>query len=404
MHTITNSERSSAACPQRWLIQYGIGLRTVGRTRVLDLGSLVHEGLQAYFGTREKHGTLQDALDAIDKYHASEVKKHKEAANSGLIDAGSYVSQTQLDDLAEAAQNAKQLMGSYHMTWTNAPFELVHNEQTLSAAVRKNAKRKSTRTRFGGKIDKVVNYNGRTFIVEHKTTSLPLYEWLEKHRRSPQARSYAWLLSQHGIEVDGVIYDLIQSKPPKAWDSLAVLKDGKRLAKVNGLIWTTAEEFLIAVKQVGLTGLGREGTLDDCDWYRETYDALLARDNSGFWLRREVELFAEHEMERIGAELYRAATDIRRWRDTMDQYRETIDTAAKYYPDKLPVIVEDILHDVGSEFPRESGICWQYNRICHLASLCGSWSRYDVQGFTVAGNGGHTELDADALDSAGGQP
>lgn len=418
MHTITNSERAAAACPQRWLLKYGLGLRPVARTRVLDLGSLVHAGLEAYFGSALKPGEqgsirvpLTDALRAIDLAHAAEVEKVKASSSSnGIIDAGAYIDPVALDGLAEDADNAKRLIGAYHTTWTNAPFALIHNEQTLTAPVRAPSGRGSSRTRFGGKIDKVVEYNCRAFIVEHKTTSLPLGEWVEKHRRSPQARSYAWLLAQRGIRVDGVIFDLIQSKAPKGWDSLPVLKDGSRLAKPQGLPWTTAEEFLLAVQTVGRKAINPTtpggpdfvpGSLDDVEWYRPTYDALKARDDEGFWFRREVELFEPHELDRIDAELYRSATDIRRWRDLVEPVRRAVAVVAEAQPDSMPEAVEAALHDVGTQFPRESGICWQYNRLCPYASLCGSWSRYDVTGFVVTtATGGHSELDGD-LDAKG---
>lgn len=396
MHTITNSERSTATCPHRWLLQYGLGMRTRKRVRALDLGSFFHEGLDAYYGQPCPAGTqvelrdrLADALVAVDRAFTKETASSQGATDS--IDPGEYLSPDQIEEMREHAETAKILLGMYHAQWSVDDFVLLHNEQSLSANVRTFAGNRSTRTKFGGKVDKVVELNGRVFIVEHKTTKTPLVDWYEKNRRSPQARTYAWLLWEAGIHVHGVIWDLVQSVPPKRWDALPVLKDGKRLAKTAGLPWTTADEFEIAVRQVGLTGLGRDGTMDDADWYSETHERLKARDKSGFWLRREVELFSDEEIDRIGEELYRDATKLRRWREATDETRTKILAA----PDaKRPEMVEAALKDIGTDFPRAASVCWQYNRLCPYASICHSWSRYDVLDFRFTSSvGGHDELD-----------
>jgi hypothetical protein len=400
---VTNSERSAGACPQRWLLTHGLRLRTMKRTRTLDLGSLGHEGLDGYFGKpADGQQTIRvafdDALRAIDALHAKEVEQAKQAAQVNALNPEEYIAPSGLEGLAEDAEKAKILIAGYHRHWRNDQMVLLHNEQTITMPIITPSGRPSPRTRYGGKIDKVVSYKGRNLIMEHKFTTVPLGEWVERHRRSPQVRGYALLLRSQGIHVDGVIYDLINSKPPRNWDDLPVLKDGKRLSKTNGLPWVTAEDFLIAVQNVGLQSRGETGTLADADWYQETYDRLAQRDADGFWYRREVELFSPHEIDRIEAELYHHATTIRRWDDRVGPWTERVQQAD---PADVPQVVEQALAAVGHEFPRVSSQCWLFNRICPYAQLCASHSAYDVHGLRVErSSGGHAELELDAEEKA----
>jgi hypothetical protein len=44
---VTHSERQTAACPARWLMRYGLGLRRPELSPALYVGSLVHAGIEA---------------------------------------------------------------------------------------------------------------------------------------------------------------------------------------------------------------------------------------------------------------------------------------------------------------------------------------------------------------------
>lgn len=388
-YTITNSERASAACPQRWLLRYGFGLRPVGRTRVLDLGTLVHSGLEGYFGTTEDR--LGAAFSEIDRTHANELARAHEAAETDRLNAAAYIDPISLDSLAEDVATAKTLLAQYDERWKDEPLEVIENERTLSARIRTTGtQRGAHRISYSGKIDKVARINGRLFIIEHKTTS-STQDWIDKNRRSPQAVGYAYLLRENGIEVSGVVFDLIQSRPPKPPEALPVLKDGKRLAKTTGLPWTTAANFLRAIEDLGALSTGQPGKLSDCEWYGETHEALQARDDSGHWYRREVELISEESIERLGRELYHSGTKIRSWRDAILESSEKIREASK--SPSLGEVVSEALQKHGSSFVREPSLCWQYNRLCSYASICLSWSPEDVIGFSVdTSKDGHSEL------------
>jgi hypothetical protein len=388
-YTITNSERASAACPQRWLLRYGFGLRPVGRTRVLDLGTLVHSGLEGYFGQTED--CLGAAFSEIDRTHSKELSRAQSASEIDQLNAAAYIDPISLDSLAEDVATAKTLLAQYHERWKDEPLEVIENERTLSARIRTTGgQRGAHRISYSGKIDKVARINGRLFIIEHKTTS-STGDWIEKNRRSPQAVGYAYLLRENGIDVDGVVFDLVQSKPPKPPEALPVLKDGRRLAKTAGLPWTTAPNFLRAIQDLGALSTGQPGKLSDCEWYGETHEALQARDESGFWHRREVELFSEESIDRLGRELYHSGTKIRAWRDSILESSDAIREVAT--SPRLGEVVSEALQKHGSSFVREPSLCWQYNRLCSYASICLSWSPEDVIGFSVdKSKDGHSEL------------
>lgn len=385
-HVITNSERATAACPQKWLLRYGLGLRPASRIRVFDLGSLVHYGLEAYFSPASDQNAeqaLERGLTAVDRYHSEMLLQARESANLSALGVSGYVDPAVINGLAEDAANAKRLLQGYHVAWgAVANWAVLSVEGTFSAPISLDDKRLYG-IDFAGKVDMVVEHNDRFYIVEHKTTSMPVNDWYEKNRRNPQTRSYAWLLQQNGIPVIGVIYDVIQSKPPKNADELPRLKDGSRLAKTVGLPWTTAKAFMDAILSTG-------GSLTSTDWYADTYTELLNRDNSQFWYGRYVELFETEEIIRTQTEIYYAAMEMRKWKKIADKWHTIRESE---YPENTGMWVEQMLGTKEAEgFIRQSAMCWQYNRLCDYAAICSSHNRHDTQGYTVAGNGGHTEL------------
>ena len=391
-YVITNSERATAACPQKWLLRYGLGLRPVGRIRVFDLGSLVHAGLEHYFGTpnlQRSETDLERALSAIDAYRLAMTKQALESANLSESGAGSYIDPALIDGLAEDAATAKRLVASYHEFWNpmhteGEEWEVIAVEGTYSAQISNTDGKRLNGIDFAGKVDMVVKYHDRIFIVEHKTTAGSATEWIEKNRRNPQTRSYAWLLRQNGIDVDGVIYDIIQSKPPKLASELPRLKDGTRLAKTTGLPWTNADEFYKAIHMNG-------GNMDSAEWYYDTWLELNKRDALGFWFNRYTELFDESEITRVQSEIYQSALQMRKWKQVSDKWH--LYRNGHIAGENVQIWAERTLAlPEADTFVRQSAMCWQYNRLCEYAALCSTHNRLDAYGFTVAANGGHTEL------------
>lgn len=383
MEGITNSERGTAACAHRWLLRYGLGLRPVAYARPLYLGSLVHSGLEALF-----HGwDLIAALDAVD------TAAERELAERGPEAMGwdsPYQDPAALDALREDTAAARALVRGYADQWASVrgEWEILQNESAFTEAIRlpENPKRRS-KWRISGKVDKVARVNGRIWIIEHKTSAGSLAEWAEKNRRNPQALTYAIALAERYPEgVAGVIYDLVNSRPPKPAEALAILKSGKALAKVAGLPWTTAAEFERAIGALAEAGAD---PLDGAEWYRDTLDALRERDRSGFWYRREAVPFEPAQVARVNAELYHSAEQIGGWRKAL---AKAAGEGGKFAPEAIPAF----LASRGHEWPREASLCYQFNRLCPYASICATGSAEDLAAFAISGAaGGHDELSTD---------
>ena len=390
MEGITNSERAAAACPQRWLLRYGLGLRPVAYARPLYLGSLVHSGLEALFTAWaadiqiDRADALHHALQAVESAKAAELEARGIAALGFL---SPYADTATLDALDADTATACALVTGYAEQWQGlGDWAILANEIAFSEAIRlpENPKRRS-KWRVAGKIDKVARIGGRIWIIEHKTSAGSLAEWAEKNRRNPQGLTYAVALAEKfpREEIAGVIYDLIQSKPPKPAEALAILKSGTALAKVAGLPWTTAAEFERAI--AALTPEGRD-PLDGAEWYREALAGLRERDASGFWYRREAVPFEPLQVARVNAELYQAAQTIGEW-------RKSIDKAAGEGGQIAPEAIPAFLAAKASQWPREASLCYQFNRLCAYASVCAEGSAEAVAGFAITGAaGGHDEL------------
>jgi len=408
-HVITNSERSAAACPQKWLLRYGMGLRPKVRVRAMDLGTLVHAGLEGYFGAPEglasvdpslqgvQNRSLRDGLLAIQRVADDLQAQVAQSSVLSTLDPSTYLDSKQVSALIEDAKIAKSILRNYHHRWyqESQEWNVILNEKTLTANVVSPSGNKSKLTVFGGKVDLVVEINGRNFIVEHKTTTLSPDDWIEKNKRNPQTRSYAWLLQQNGINIDGVIYDIIQSKPPRTMEDLlenGLINTGKRLAKTTGLPYTTADIFLQVVEEIGLRNNNKIGSLDDVDWYRDTFQQLLKRDDGNFWFSRHIELFSDYEIHRTGKEIYYHATQIRQWREHTENFRKDLQDVPA---NKINQYAEEYLEsDEADMFIRQSAMCYQYNRLCDYASLCLSHNAADIIGFSIiTEQQGHTELD-----------
>ena len=383
MEGITNSERGTAACAHRWLLRYGLGLRPVAYARPLYLGSLVHSGLEALFSG-------WDTIAALDAVDTAAERELAERGPEALGWQSPYCDPATLDALRDDTATARALVRNYAAQWASArgDWEILRNEFAFSEAIRlpDNPKRRS-KYRVAGKVDKVARVNGRIWIIEHKTSAGSLAEWAEKNRRNPQGLTYAVALAEHYPEgVAGVIYDLINSRPPKPAEALAILKSGKALAKVAGLPWTTAAEFERAIGALAEAGAD---PLDGAEWYRDTLDALRERDAAGFWFRREAVPFEPYQVARVNAELYHSAEQIGAW-------RKTVEKAAGEGGQLAPEAIPAFLASRGHLWPREASLCYQFNRLCPYASICATGSAEDLAAFAITGAaGGHDELATD---------
>jgi hypothetical protein len=172
--------------------------------------------------------------------------------------------------------------------------------------------------------------------------------------------TYAWLVWRtQGIQVAGVIYDLALRKAQGGPDSLAVLKDGKRLAKVS-LPDVSAAAFMERVEEVHGVPFIVAATQAGCEWYQETLDRI--RENEDRWFLRHTRLISTEDLMRIEQELYLHATSIRRWADQTAAVSHSLRNGH--------VTPTEAIAAHTAEFPRNPGMCMSYGRLCDMYHAC----------------------------------
>lgn len=391
--SLTNSERSSAACPQRWLLRYGLGLRSPASSPAIQVGSFVHAAIERINQVGPNLWTRAAANQAIQKARLQSIEDARVILEASSVMLGSLTEATLLAD--ECAATASKIMERYIALWRRDTDWKVHaNEKAFEYRMRDPRTGKLAPTMSAGKIDRIIEKSGQFWIVETKTTSIPVAEWVERNRRSPQALTYAAAARHLGFPVVGVIYDLVNSKPGREATELAVLKDGKRLAKPSGLPYCSASEFRIAI--LNLHG-SLEAGIGAVDWYADTLAALEHRDASGFWFHREACYFTEEEIDRAKVEIYAASKKVAAWRKRIAKEQ------ARHTDPASPEAITAVLRETVDDFPREASLCWQYNRLCTYASLCSTHHPADLLPFGRSASAyGHDELhsaeDPSALD------
>jgi hypothetical protein len=348
----------------------------------LFIGSLVHAGIEGMSSTAAGANSPRawSRFRALEAIHQTALawRKETEQARSLFFDAS--LSPDEEEVFNQNIATAKRLVDRYISNWrADEDWHTVLNEKAFEVRLRSPLTKGRIAAAFAGKIDRVVKRGGRLWLVETKTSAVSLSEWIERNRRNPQTISYAIALREQGVEVAGVIFDLVNSKAPKLADELEVLKDRSRLGKPAGLPFTTAVEFEKAVAQLGQT-------LDSVDWYRQKHEMLVDRDSSGFWFRRETVLFDDRDLLRTRAELEVSLRKIGAWRTLVEKLK----AALLLEGDEESI---EVLERTQTDFPREPSLCWQYNRLCTFAALCSSHRAEDLQRFRRSSSAnGHDEL------------
>ena len=352
---ISNSERTRAGCLHKWFLSYALGLALPHKPLAMYRGILWHEALEKYTELG-----LADTLDWLDlelDIHLGKVGQH-------------YLKTAEAT--AETFRLVKGMLPRYLEHWQYAqPWKVLETECLIKRWTRCPTGRCSSATGFVGVIDKLVQIQGSDdaepalWIVEHKTTTMKLDEWWRSNLYKPQAPSYAWLIREElGKQVRGVIYDVALAVEPRPACNFDTTKDGKRLhkPKPGTLPMTTADNWARAIKSRGFS-------FNDQPWYVEIGKQLRERDQSDFWFRRFTVPITGAETDRAGAELWHEGTRLRRLKTGLKADREALELAAAD-PSDFSQVVAEICQERGAEFPRNHGMCRQYNRRCEYLDLC----------------------------------
>lgn len=164
-------------CPRLYHYTVRRGLRSKGTKSALQFGSLLHEGLEAWYRTR----SLEAALQAVKDYQDfEEFPGEYRTRGRAMVTISEYIEWWGMNTS----------WWGEDVLFTETPFTLEGPDGF----------------RYGGKIDLIVLYHGRPWIVDHKSTSRGGAGWWTEYKNSPQMAGYVWAGSLlHGEPIAGVI-------------------------------------------------------------------------------------------------------------------------------------------------------------------------------------------------------
>lgn len=333
---LTNSQLTTfKRCQREHHYAYQLGYRATEDAEALRFGTLIHQGLEAWW--------LGHGIDAA----------------LGEVTRGA------IDDF-EAAK-ARVLMRGYDARWAGESFDVVSVEQQFRAPLVNPETGAPSRTyEVGGKLDVLL----RRSFVEHKTTSeeigLGSVYWKRLQLNSQVSTYYAGAKSL-GHDVDGCIYDVIRKPglrpsqvPLRDADGLKIVLDanGDRVKTKDG-------------KKFRETADSKEGyVLQTRPETAEEFEARLTEEVAG----NPEKYYQRGEVVRLEAEEREAAFDVWQLSRAM---REA---------------------EIAGRAPRNTDACVRYGKTCPFFDVCcGTASLDDTTRFGHVDNV-HQELSLEAAE------
>ncbi len=163
-------------CRRKFDYRFNRGL--VGQTGATapDFGKGVHCGLDSWYVTRD----VDQAIGMFKK---------------------NYKEQPEVDD-KRTWKMGEWILKNYDTTYQDQPWKLVQSEQSFEIPLPNGNK-------HIGRIDKIVDWDGMLWVVDHKTTSQLGASYFKMAEPNLQFLGYVWAARQMGYQVVGVIVDAI---------------------------------------------------------------------------------------------------------------------------------------------------------------------------------------------------
>lgn len=153
--------------------QYTKGIRPKEKAEALFFGSAIHSALEMLY----KDMPLGAALSALDE----------------------------LDDVNRA--KARALITRYHEKYMTMPVDVVAVEQWVKHTFGEDSI--FGKQEFIGRVDAIIEQDGRRWIVEHKTATSVDEAYLERVQIDTQSMLYILAAREEFGEIEGVIYDIL---------------------------------------------------------------------------------------------------------------------------------------------------------------------------------------------------
>lgn len=210
---ITNSMAGCfRSCARKCKFRYVDMRRPHTKSSPLYMGQLIHEALEKWLPSHD--GSLAQA--------------HLEAAEIE-------------DEYTRAKLMA--MMHGYHVAYRDDGVEAVEIEKQFDIPLVNPATGRASRTwRVGGKVDAIVKWKDKLWVMEHKTSSQdiePGSTYWQRLRLDSQVSTYFMAAKEMGYDVEGILYDVLW-KPNKR--PLMATPEDKRKYLKDGRLHTSQRE------------------------------------------------------------------------------------------------------------------------------------------------------------------
>ena len=173
-------------CRKACEYRYEIGLTPIEKDPNLSFGSLIHDCLQTWHGTRDFAATLA----IIDHACANRVSD---------------------DNVRKDWHLARAMMTGYAARYPQEEFSVVALEKTFEGPIINPATGAASRSfLLAGKVDGIVRIGDGHYILEHKSAAVIDADYLERLWTDFQIAIYSHYVEQTlGIPITGVIYNVL---------------------------------------------------------------------------------------------------------------------------------------------------------------------------------------------------
>ena len=172
-------------CPKKYYWTYVQGLSPKRKSNALSLGSAVHEAFELYHTGSSDTDVIAHLMTIFDEQ---------------ISNATEY----EVEDL-EITKATALGMWMYYPWKDKTEFQENYPEMKFKVLIKG-----LNGVRFVGRVDGLVNKDGKWWIREVKTTGLTPRQFQNRMALSTQATGYVYALKKMGYDIQGVMYDMIK--------------------------------------------------------------------------------------------------------------------------------------------------------------------------------------------------
>ena len=250
--------KSLLACPREHALRYVVGLKPARPTEALTVGWLDHLCKERYFDVIQRHQLLRKVKDD-DYFWGADKEGQREAFR--LVDE-----LDREDGYRDTCALERRMLEAYFDTYTRAQkWEILAVEETLEY---------EGAVEYTARLDLVVadhkRAEGRTNIVEHKTTKLITSDLVDSYQLDLQILGQVWLF-ERCVDLEaypafnGVIVNIVSKQKRVATQRVPCLPSLAHLAAFERSIanWRMTRDFY--------ESLGWPQSLGHCAGYARGY-------------------------------------------------------------------------------------------------------------------------------------